>query len=1101
MTHRLPVLCLALSLLLAGCGGARDRDGDGVPASDDCDDRDASAGEAATWYIDRDLDGFGELTGTVACSQPAGGLATGTDCDDGNPTIHPDAAELCDDIDQDCDGVVDDGAPSALGWYVDGDGDGEGAGWEQIACQPPEGTVGNAADCDDTDATLNADTVWHADRDSDGYGDPANTSVQCEQPSGYLLDASDCDDTEAGLSPDTIWYADGDGDGYGDAANTMVQCVQPSGYLLDNSDCDDSNADSSHDTDWYADADSDGYGDPTARVTTQCEQPPGMVADDSDCDDTDADRSPDTDWYVDVDRDGYGDPSSTPTKRCQPPSGMVADDTDCDDTDPGLSPATIWYADVDGDGYGDAPNTLVQCEQPSGYLRDATDCDDTNADKTPNTAWYEDGDGDGYGDPASTFIIQCDQPPGKVADDTDCDDTDADLSPDTDWYTDDDGDGYGDPASSPVTQCEQPSGMVVDDTDCDDTNADQSPETVWYDDDDGDGYGDLASTRVECEQPSGSVADYTDCDDSNPDASPGGVEPAQCDDVDNDCDDEVDEGAIEGLSSWYLDEDGDGDGVAEVSVEECRQPTGTADNGDDCDDDDPTLNSATVWYLDVDGDGYGGGLTLVQCEEPAGYTQSGQDCDDADSATGPDVEEVPDDGIDNNCDGYTDQTAPLSLASADVELVGEAEGNRAGCSVSGAGDVNADGYADLLVGARGYSDGGSSAGAAYLVLGSPSLVSMSLSAADVQLTGVARSDGAGASVTGAGDVNADGYDDLLVGAHWAQTAYLVLGSPSPVSLSLSAADALFTGGELAGFPVSGAGDVNADGFADLLVGSRYDNDGGRSAGAAYLILGSATPTSLSLSAADAQLRGQKSDLAGSALSGAGDVNADGHADILVGAYSNDDGGFTAAGAVYLVLGSPSPVSLDLAGADVQLTGDGWWEFAGHAVAGAGDVNDDGYGDILVGAEGNDDTGTDAGAAYLVLGSLSPVSLSLSAADAQFTGEAEGDDAGSSVSGAGDVNADGYYDLLVGAPANNYGDTEAGSAYLVLGSPSPASLNLVDADMQFFGAGPYDGAGIVTGAGDVDADGLDDLLVGAHNANSDFGRNHGAAYLLLGSLSW
>ena len=154
----------------------------------------------------------------------------------------------------------------------------------------------------------------------------------------------------------------------------------------------------------------------------------------------------------------------------------------------------------------------------------------------------------------------------------------------------------------------------------------------------------------------------------------------------------------------------------------------------------------------------------------------------------------------------------------------------------------------------------------------------------------------------------------------------------------------------------------------------------------------------------------------------------------MGAYGDDTGGVSDAGAAYLILGSSSGISdMSLASADAKLTGETSNDRAGWDVSTAGDVNGDGYDDVLVGAHQEDTGGTDAGAAYLVLGSSSGISdMSLSSADAKLTGESADDRAGISVSSAGDVNNDGYSDVLVGAFGEDTGGSDAGAAYLIWG---------------------------------------------------------------------
>jgi hypothetical protein len=434
----------------------------------------------------------------------------------------------------------------------------------------------------------------------------------------------------------------------------------------------------------------------------------------------------------------------------------------------------------------------------------------------------------------------------------------------------------------------------------------------------------------------------------------------------------------------------------------------------------------------------------------------------------------------------TDDT--IDLSTADAKLVGEEEDDHAGGSVSGAGDVNADGNDDVLVGAPNNDDGGSSAGAAYLVLG-PVTGTFDLSRADAKLVGEGTYNYAGSAVSGAGDVDDDGHDDLLVGTHpsevWASTddgtPYLLLG-PVTGTLDLSEADAKFVGEDPdddgVGDFLSGAGDVDGDGRGDLLVGAPGNDEGGDLAGAAYLILGPVTGA-VDLSFAAAKLVGEESwDRAGYFVSDAGDTDADGHHDVLVGGTPDQ-------GAVYLVRG-PVTGTLELALADAKLVGDEWYD---ESVSGAGDVDGDGHDDVLIGGTVPRDDYT--GAAYLVLGPVTGT-LDLTLADATLVGESWGDHAGASVSAAGDVDRDGHHDVLVGAPFEG----AAGATYLVRG-PVTGTFDLSLADAKFVGeSGDAYSGGTVSGAGDVDADGRGDVLVSAWN-NSEGGFAAGAVYLLYG----
>ncbi|MCK5109460.1 MAG: FG-GAP repeat protein, partial [Methanosarcinales archaeon] len=297
-------------------------------------------------------------------------------------------------------------------------------------------------------------------------------------------------------------------------------------------------------------------------------------------------------------------------------------------------------------------------------------------------------------------------------------------------------------------------------------------------------------------------------------------------------------------------------------------------------------------------------------------------------------------------------------------------------------------------------------------------------------TGEAGNDYFGYSVASAGDVNGDGYGDIVVGAYQndnggndAGKAYLYLGSASGISTTASwvaTGDVAYT---YFGSSVTSAGDVNGDGYDDVVVGAH----GGNGIGKAYLYLGSAS--GLSTTASWTAIGEAAGDYFGTSVASAGDVNRDGNSDVIVGACYNDGGG-NSAGKAYVYLGSATGLSTT---ASWTATGGVASDYFGSSVASVGDVNDDGYGDIVVGAHGNGDGGGfGAGKVYLYLGSASGISAT---ASWTMTGEMAGDYFGSSVASAGDVNDDGYVDIVVGAHGNDDGGDKAGKSYVYLGSAS------------------------------------------------------------------
>jgi len=460
------------------------------------------------------------------------------------------------------------------------------------------------------------------------------------------------------------------------------------------------------------------------------------------------------------------------------------------------------------------------------------------------------------------------------------------------------------------------------------------------------------------------------------------------------------------------------------------------------------------------------------------------------------------------------------LALSDASFIGEADEDYSGNSVSSAGDVNGDGYDDILIGAAGNDEGGSYAGQTYLILGDSTGWSKDtpLSSADASFIGEAAWDESGNSVSSAGDVNGDGYDDILIGAWFndeggnqAGQTYLISGKPTGWSKDtpLSSADASFIGEaawDESGYSVSSAGDVNGDGYDDILIGAFRNDEGGNQAGQTYLILGKPTGWSMDtpLSLSDASFIGEADqDGSGYSVSSAGDVNGDGYDDILIGALTNDEGG-THAGQTYLILGRPAGWSMDtpLSSADASFIGEAAWDESGSSVSSAGDVNGDGYDDILIGAWYNDESGTWAGQTYLILGKPTGWSMDipLSLSDASFIGEANYDLSGSSVSSAGDVNGDGYDDILIGATWNDEGGHHAGQTYLILGKPTGWSMDtpLSLPHPSFIGEASEDCSGSsVSSAGDVNGDGHDDILIGAPN-NYEGGTDAGQTYLNSGT---
>ena len=499
---------------------------------------------------DKDLD-------TATTDADGDGVVGAADCDDNNASAFTGADEVCDGVDNNCDGVVDEDAIDGTPWYLDADGDGYGVqGEPRVACSQPQGYAPVVGDCDDGDPRFhpgaseqdctdpvdyNCDgSVGFEDADGDGFAaceDCDDSSDQAHPDAEEVCDAADndCDgEVDEQATDATTWYIDYDADSYGSDSYTLVECEQPEGYVSNAEDCDD---------------------------TSGLASPDGTEV----CDDLDNDCDGQTDesdavdavsWYNDADEDGFGDPQVS-TLGCAAPSGFVEDATDCDDGDGAVNPdatevCDLWDNNCDGDVDEDS----------------ASDA----------TTWYLDYDGDDFGTSFYT-VVACDAPSGFADNADDCEDADADINPDADEVCD------------------------GDDNDCDGTTDQGAIDALtWYYDDDGDGFGDPSVSTDDCDQPTDYVSDDTDCDDADADVNTDADE--LCDSVDNNCDGTVDEATAIDADTWYIDSDGDGYGDSGTTQVACDQPSGYVDNKDDCDDGDSSVQECTCGVSSVTGPTY-----------------------------------------------------------------------------------------------------------------------------------------------------------------------------------------------------------------------------------------------------------------------------------------------------------------------------------------------------------------------------------------------------------------------------------------------------------------------------------------------------------------
>jgi hypothetical protein len=484
--------------------------------------------------------------------------------------------------------------------------------------------------------------------------------------------------------------------------------------------------------------------------------------------------------------------------------------------------------------------------------------------------------------------------------------------------------------------------------------------------------------------------------------------------------------------------------------------------------------------------------------------------------------------------------AVLDLSTLDgangFKIQGEAESDFSGASVSAAGDINGDGFDDIIIGALGADPNGTNSGASYVVFGKAGGFSATLNLSTLngtngfKIQGEAAFDSSGRSVSAAGDINGDGFDDILIGADGAGASYVVFGKAGGFSATLNLSTLNGANGfkiqgeaasDFAGRSVSAAGDINGDGFDDILIGAYGADSNGTNSGASYVVFGKAGGFSatLNLSALDGsngfKIPGEAaSDFAGRSVSAAGDINGDGFDDILIGAFGADPNG-NHSGASYVVFGKAGGFSATLNlstlnGANgFKIQGEAASDSSGRSVSAAGDINGDGFDDILIGAYGADSNGTDSGASYVVFGKAGGFSATLNlstlngANGFKIQGEAAFDSSGRSVSAAGDIDGDGFDDILIGAFGADPNGTNSGASFVVFGKAGgfSATLNLSTLDgtngFKIQGEAASDSSGgSVSAAGDINGDGFDDILIGAYGADPN-GSYSGASYVVFG----
>ncbi len=848
-----------------------------------------------------------------------------------------------------------------------------------------------------------------------------------------------------------------------------------------------------------------------------------------DCNDTDASVSPSAaeTWYDGA--DGNCDNRSDYDQDGDGYDAASYSGTDCDDTDASVSPGVFETeangVDDDCDGEVDEARS-TEDRDGDGYSEVTGDCNDGDAAVSPEAAeTYYDGV-DSNCDGLSDYDQDSDGHDDATYGGDDCDDADAAVSPSASetWY-----DGFDQDCDGASDYDQDGDGSESSDyggQDCDDTDAsiNNGATEVWYDgvDQDCDGGSDFDQDG---DGEDDSAYGGTDCDDTSAAINTAATE--ACDGVDEDCDGTVDDGA---MTPYYTDADGDGYGGETAAGEACSLPAGYLATGDDCDDTDSAISPAasescdsvdndcdgltdegvaTRYYRDADGDGYGKSSTHRDtCSVPTGYVADATDCDDTSASVNPAATEACN-GIDDDCDGSTDEGLSGSTtyyADSDGDGYGDVSSTTVSCTAPSGYVTDATDCDDANAGVNpgeaevGYDAADNDCDG----------VQDDMAAADWStwyVTGANSSDyvGSGALLV-SDDLSGDGDDELIIGSpyydydyYWYTYSSVGLvgfhdqdNADTPADAEDGFLDVYGGSADMAGSALA-LGNADGGTYTEVAVGAPYDAGDGTYAGSVYVfdIYGESGTDSAS-SIDEGTIRGvSDSGYLGSALA-FGDMDGDGDPDLAMGAPSAS----SARGRVYVALNGDGYYSgtMDADEASYYVRGVSNSDYLGTGVA-FGDFDDDGYDDLVSCAPGDDDGGTDAGTCWIDGGESSPSESDTtvsSAYDTMVTGPAASAYLGgtNNALAVGDFDDDGVDDLALGA----YG---YGAVAIWAGGSLSGSETFSTADWVATAESSASYLGYALALGDANADGIDDLLAGAPTGG---GSGEGILYLFAGGQS-